>query len=258
MPPRTRKARAVDAGSTVIHADCMAALAEMPPASVDCIVVDPPYGEITRLWDKPVQGWPRLAARVLKPSGSMWLFCSARSLLCIAPEMAEWEFVQDIVWEKHNGSGLHNDRFRRVHELVTHWRLKGSRWSGVFKSAPTVPAPDLRPTRRHKRPPSHWRLKPQEEEHFASPDGCKRLKRSVLKVRSMHGRATHPTEKPEDLLDHLLAYSCPVGGVVLDPFAGSGSTGASAKRLGMSFIGIESDAHHHATAVARLRTDART
>jgi len=238
--------------ASVIHGDALVVIAALPAASVDCIVADPPYGEITRLWDKPLLGWTQQASRVLKPSGSLWLFCSARSLLNLAPEMTGWEFVQDVIWEKHNGSGLHNDRFRRVHEHVVQWRLASSKWASVFKSPPTVAAPDLRPTRRHKRPPSHWRHQPHAEPHFVSPDGGKRLKRSVLKVRSMHGRATHPTEKPEELIEHLLLYSCPPGGMVLDPFAGSGATGATAARLGMKFIGIELDAEYHALASNRV------
>ena len=74
---------------------------------------------------------------------------------------------------------------------------------------------------------------------YASEDGGPRLMRSVQFVRSMHGSAIHPTEKPIGILDPLIRYSCPPGGLVLDPFAGSGSTLDAARRSGRRAIGIE-------------------
>jgi site-specific DNA-methyltransferase (adenine-specific) len=76
--------------------------------------------------------------------------------------------------------------------------------------------------------------------------------RSVLRVRSTHGYAEHPTQKPIGILEPLIAYSCPPGGLVLDPFAGVGSTLVAAKNLGRSAIGIEIQGKYVAAAERRL------
>lgn len=88
-----------------------------------------------------------------------------------------------------------------------------------------------------------------------SEDGGPRLMRSVIAVRSCHGRASHPTQKPEGIVEPLLRYSVPPGGHVLDPFAGSGTTALVARRLGMRATCIEADAEHVATARHRLASE---
>jgi site-specific DNA-methyltransferase (adenine-specific) len=91
-----------------------------------------------------------------------------------------------------------------------------------------------------------------EAGHYVSQDGGPRLMRSVLAVRSCHGYAEHPTQKPIDLLTPLIEYSCPPGGLVLDPFMGSGSTLVAARQSGRRAIGIEIARGDCETAVARL------
>jgi len=90
---------------------------------------------------------------------------------------------------------------------------------------------------------------------YVSQDGGPRLMRSVIQVRSMHGRAIHPTEKPVGLLDPLIRYACPPGGTVLDPFAGSGSTAEAARLSGRKAVLIEADERYCELIARRLQQD---
>ncbi len=90
-----------------------------------------------------------------------------------------------------------------------------------------------------------------ENSTYVSVDGGPRLMRSVIYERSMHGSAVHPTQKPEGIVEPLLMCSCPVGGVVLDPFAGSGTVGVVAQTLGLRCVSIEKDEQY--ADVARWR-----
>lgn len=91
-----------------------------------------------------------------------------------------------------------------------------------------------------------------ERGEYQSHDGGPRLARSVQRVRSCHGHAVHPTQKPLGILEPLLRYSVPPGGLVLDPFAGSGSTLLAAKQLGMLAVGVEVDERYCEVAARRL------
>jgi site-specific DNA-methyltransferase (adenine-specific) len=216
--------------------DALKLLRLIPTASIDCVITDPPYGDTSLAWDTIVNGWADEALRVLKPSGSMWMFGSMRYLMAVMPTLKKWHMTQDIVWEKHTGSGAAADRFRRVHEHAVQFVPRGRPWGGVFQDVQyTHGHAPLRSRRKLK--PAHWG---GIGEHVYVSDG-RRLMRSVIRVRNEHGRAVHPTQKPEGILLPLIRYSCPPLGIVLDPFAGSGSTGCAAMRCERSFIGIEID-----------------
>lgn len=210
----------------------------------DCVITDPPYSETSLAWDRWPDGWPALAATV---ASSMWCFGSMRMFLDRAGEFADWKLSQDIVWEKHNGSGFAADRFKRVHEIATHW-YRGD-WRGVHHE---ITRERGNPT---KRSGSAVRATtPHTGRHYPhrSEDDGLRIPRSVFKVRSMHGRALHPTEKPLGILAPLLEYACPEGGLVIDPFAGSGSTLDAARQSGRRAIGIEANEEYAEAAARRL------
>jgi len=220
--------------------------------NVDVVVTDPPYGQTSLAWDVPVDDWLPLVDACLKPHGSLWIFGSLRSLAPLVAaadrgDLGPWRFAQDIVWEKHNGSSFHADRFRRVHEQAAHF-YRGA-WGAVYKAVQTTPDATKHTMRRKGRPPHMGEI---GDGNYASDDGGPRLMRSVLQVRSMHGTAIHPTQKPEGIVRPLIAYSCPPGGVVLDPFAGSGTTLAAARSLGCIGMGIEKDASYVQAAIERL------
>lgn len=236
---------------TTLAGDALLHMLGLSTESFDAVITDVPYGETSLKWDRWPSGWLARVAPLLKPSGSLWCFGSMRMFLEHGAEFTEhFRFVQDLVWEKQNGSGSAADRFRRVHECVTQWVPKGTKWADTFK-APVKTADATRRQVRRKTKPAHWSA--IESHSYESHDGGPRLMRSVITVRNCHGRAVHPTQKPEDIVEPLLRYSVPPGGRVLDPFMGSGTTLLVARSLGMSATGIEADPVHYATACDRLR-----
>jgi len=239
-------------GVEIIHGDCREVLQGLPAASVDLVLTDPPYGDTALAWDRCVDGWLADIPRVLKPSGSLWCFGSMRFFMDRAGDFAEWNYAQDVVWEKHNGSNSFADRFRRVHELIVHFYPRSTKWADVYKKPVTTDDAVAQSVRR-KQKAQHWsKLKGH---HFTSIDGGPRLMRSVLVHRSEHGRAVHPTQKPVNLLLPLIEYSCPPGGLILDCFAGSGTTGIAANVSKRDAILIEVDGDYASIARNRMSQD---
>lgn len=213
----------------------------------DLIVADPPYSETSLSWDRWPDAWPTLAASVTR---SMWCFGSMRMFLDRGREFADWKLSQDVVWEKHNGSSRAADRFRRVHEHALHW-YRG-KWADVHHEAQrTVTGVDPR-SRVAASPDVRSPHLGTYRSHTSWTDNGTRLLKSVLQVRSMHHGAVHPTEKPVELLDPLIRYACPEGGLVVDPFAGSGSTLDAARQAGRRAIGIERHEPYAEAAARRL------
>jgi len=205
------------------------------------LLADPPYGDTSLSWDKRVSGWPSKAIELLAPNGSMWVFGSMRYFIDTGAEFAAagWKLAQDVVWEKHNGSGLHADRFKRVHEHAVQFYRATDKWADVFNEVQKTMDATARTVRRKTKPQHHQGTR--GESYYASEDGGPRVMRSVIFMRSMHGRAIHPTEKPAPLLEVLIRTSCPVDGLVGDLFAGSGAGGEAATTAGRRYIGTEID-----------------
>jgi site-specific DNA-methyltransferase (adenine-specific) len=233
-----------DATTTIYHGDCR----EIVPAlnvRADLILTDPPYGDTSLDWDGWPAGW---VGAVASSAPQMWSFGSMRMWLGRAPEMFEWwSFGQDVVWEKHNGSSFHADRFRRVHETALQW-YRG-RWDTLTINPQETNDATARTVRRKERPAHMGEI---ADSTYTSHDGGPRLMRSVLYVRSMHGLAIHPTEKPVGILAPLIAYSTNPGDLILDPFAGSCSTARAARSLGRRSICIEANEAYLEAAVKAL------
>jgi site-specific DNA-methyltransferase (adenine-specific) len=220
--------------------DCRVILPELG-IKADCIIADPPYVSTSLDWDRWPDGWLEVAASV---SRSMWCFLPIRQFA--EPPYrgrefheAGWRLSQDIegehlVWEKHNGSSFHAERFKRVHEIACHW-YRGD-WASIYHEVPTTADATARTVRRKQRPPHTGHI---EASSYASEDGGPRLMRSVIRVRSMHGRAISPTQKPGGLLEPMITYACPPGGLLADFFAGSGSALVIARQIGCRAIGVE-------------------
>ncbi|KWR73020.1 DNA methylase, partial [Cupriavidus sp. SHE] len=189
-------------------------------------------------------------ARVLKPTACIWVFGSMRFLATVFGEMeaAGFRYAQDIVWQKQNGTGFHNDRFRRVHEHAV--QFYRGRWADLYRE--TQYTMDARPkvVRRKTRPTHTGHI---DAGHYVSQDGGPRLMRSVIDVPNEHGRALHPTQKPLGILAPLIAYSVPPGGLIVDPFMGSGSTGIAASMLGRRWLGAELNPEYIALQLERTR-----
>lgn len=217
-----------------------------PTLSADMVLVDPPYGDTPLSWDMWPAGW----IEALPDVQSIWCFGSMRMLLAHAHEFTDdgWKYAQEIVWEKHNGSGFSKDRFRRVHEFAIHY-YKGQ-WRDVYKETQYTYDAKKRAVSRAAKAAAHNSAIGTSE--YISEDGGPRLMRSVLQVRGMHRKGVHPTQKPVDILTPLIRYSCPPGGTVLDVFAGSGSTLVAATQEGRKAIGIEIDERYCEAAAERL------
>ena len=231
----------------VHHGDCLDVMRAMPAASVDAVVTDPPYcagaiGEASRVAAKGQGlrsetiakfGWftgdnmgtaglafllrsvAFEAVRVVKPSGSLLVFCDWRMLATLAPaiESSGVRYQGLVVWDK-GALGMGNG-FRCQHELVMHF---------------TMGAPEFHD---HGTP-------------------------NVLNARRVGADdRQHQTEKPVELMRSLVRVVSPVGGTVLDPFCGSGSTGVACRDLGVDFVGFERDLEHVITARARGDAAAR-
>jgi site-specific DNA-methyltransferase (adenine-specific) len=217
-------------------------LPELAPVA-DACVADPPYGETSLAWDRWPDGWPSL---VSSHTRSMWCFGSMRMFLDRRDEFAGWKLSQDIVWEKHNGTGFAADRFKRVHEHALHF-YRGP-WGSVHHQAvrEDYHGPDKHARARTARTPHTGEIGA-----YSYVDDGKRLARSVIKHQSVRG-GIHPTEKPAAILSPLIEYAVPADGLVLDPFAGSGSTLLAARSLGRRAIGIEGDEKYCERAARRL------
>lgn len=216
--------------------DCRQVMKQWPSETADACVTDPPYGDTSLEWDRRCVGWMTEVARVLKPAASVWVFGSMRYLATIFAEMedAGFRYAQDIVWRKQNGTGFHADRFRRVHEHAIQF-YRGA-WGEVFKAPQYTDDATAKTVRRKTRPTHTGHI---EAGRYVSEDGGPRLQRSVIDAANEHGRAVHPTQKPLAILAPLLRYSVPVGGIVIDPFLGSGSLSIAAEMLGMRWAGAE-------------------
>lgn len=220
----------------VTRGDCRTDLQAHGP--FDMLIADPPYGETSLGWDRRCVGWIEAAGELLKPNGSMWVFGSMRFFQEVGFGRL-WKFSQDIVWEKHNGSGFQADRFKRVHEHACQYYLASSPWASVYNNVQTTSDAVARSVkRRNGRPVQMGNI---EHAPYHSEDGGPLIMRSVIYMRSMHGRAIHPTEKPSDLLEILIRTSCPPDGIVGDMFAGSGAAGEAAMRAGRRYAGCEID-----------------
>jgi site-specific DNA-methyltransferase (adenine-specific) len=231
----------------IITGDCRTDLKRYAP--FDLLIADPPYGDTSLDWDQRCSGWIEAAGELLKPTGSLWVFGSMRFFQEVGFGR-KWQFAQDIVWEKHNGSGFHADRFKRVHEHACQYYLASAPWASVYNDVQTTPDAVARSVRRKKGRPAH--MGNIEQSAYESEDGGPLIMRSVIYMRSMHGRAIHPTEKPSDLLEILIRTSCPPDGIVGDMFAGSGAAGEAAVRAGRRYVGCEIDPSMARAATNRL------
>jgi len=242
-----------DDAVTLFHGDCREVLPTLDLTAVDLVMADPPYGETSLDWDVPVRDWLPLVEQV----GYLWCFGSLRMFMGQAAAFSGWRFSQDVagvdelVWEKHNGSNFAADRFKRVHELAA--LFYRGRWDEHYHQPVTTPTSRARRvTYRpdHDQPVHTGKIGRRRD--YQREEGGPLLMRSVIYAASCHGAAIHPTQKPEAVVGPLVAYGCPPGGTVLDPFAGSATTLRVAKDRGRRAIGIELDEAMCEQAARRL------
>jgi site-specific DNA-methyltransferase (adenine-specific) len=241
----------VDGNVTLYLGDCREVLSNLDLDHVGVVITDPPYGETSLAWDRWQAGWVDAVASAVRTSCSLWCFGSMRMLLNHVHEFARWRLAQDLVWEKHRGSSMATDRFRRVHEHITHW-YRGP-WRDIHHDPPRTRATAAQIARNGSAVRTG---QPRHTGTYGAPsqwtETGTRLMQSVIRVKSCRGYALHPTQKPLGIIDPLLRYSLAPGGTVLDPFAGAGSTLVAAREAGFRAIGIEADEVYAEVAAKRL------
>lgn len=221
-----------DNAVTLYHGDCREIIPLL--GRFDAVITDPPYQETSLKWDRWVNGWPGM---LVDRADQLWCFGSMRMFWDRRSEFNDWKLAQDLVWEKQNGSGLSADRFRRVHELSLHF-YRGE-WGNLRHETPrTAGTPRRNAPLRRSGKPQHFGGTEQGAGYDYTDE---RLQRSVIFAKNSHSNSLHPTEKPVSVVRDLITYSVPAGGVLLDPFSGSGTSGRAAKDTGRRAVLIEGE-----------------
>lgn len=229
----------------LVHGDCRSYM--RPLRGIGAVIADPPYEETRFGWDAWPEGWVDL----LPAMESLWCFGSLRMFLNRERDFKSLRLAQEVVWEKQNGSGLHNDRFRKVHEIIAQWYPARLPWARVFKAPQFTNDAKARNVVRRKGP-AHWGNL-NSVGRYAVNEGGPRLVRSVQAMPNMHRRGIHPTQKPLELLRLLIRYSARPGTTVLDPFSGSGATLQAARLEGVQAIAFEADPKNIGPSVKWLK-----
>ncbi len=229
----------------ILQGDCVEILKTFPEKSIDLIFADPPYfmqtqGELLRVSGEPFSGvsdswdkfeslkayddfctsWLKECKRVLKNSGSIWVIGSFQNIFRLGYIMQNLGFwiINDIIWSKSNPvPNFKGTRFCNAHEtLIWCAKNKNSKYTFNYKT--------MKHLNNDKQEKSVWNI--------GICIGNERLK-------DESGKKIHSTQKPQALLEKLILASSKEKDLILDPFFGTGTTGAAAKRLGRHFIGIE-------------------
>ncbi|KQZ12869.1 modification methylase [Mesorhizobium sp. Root554] len=244
---------------TILKGDCVAALERLPANSVDVIFADPPYnlqlaGDLHRpdqsrvdavdddwdqfesfeAYDAFTRAWLLAARRVLKPNGTIWVIGSYHNIFRVGSKLQDLGFwiLNDIVWRKTNPMpNFRGRRFQNAHETMI-WASRDQKGKGYTFNYDALKA-------------SNDDVQMRSDWLFPICTGGERLKND-------NGDKLHPTQKPEALLARIMMASTKPGDVVLDPFFGSGTTGAVAKRLGRHFVGIEREQEYIDAAYERI------
>lgn len=243
---------------TILTGDCVKIMNSLPQNSIDCIFADPPYnlqlqGELHRpnnskvdavddhwdqfsslkVYDDFTREWLGAAHNLLKPDGTIWVIGSYHNIFrlgYILQDLGFW-ILNDIVWRKSNPMpNFRGRRFCNAHETLI-WASKSSESKYRF---------------------NYDAMKSLNEDKQMRSDWYLPLCTGEERIKDLDGKKAHPTQKPESLLARVLLASTQKNDVILDPFFGTGTTGAVAKKLGRHYIGIERESSYAAVAKERI------
>jgi modification methylase len=243
----------------VLLGDCVELMRMLPTASVHCVFADPPYnlqlrGELRRpddslvdgvdddwdrftdfaTYDEFTRGWLTECRRLLRKDGTLWVIGSYHNIFRIGAILQDLGFwvLNDVVWRKSNPMpNFRGRRFTNAHETMI-WAARGR-------------------DSRHRF--NYQAMKALNDDIQMRSDWLLPLCTGPERLRNQHGLKLHPTQKPEALLHRVLLASTSPGDIVLDPFLGTGTTAAVAKRLQRHFIGIERHPAYAEAAIGRIR-----
>ena len=242
----------------ILAGDCIEIMKSLPARSVDLIFADPPYnlqlgGDLTRpdhskvagvddawdkfssfaSYDKFTKAWFLEARRLLKDDGAIWVIGSYHNVFRMGSQLQDLGFwiLNDIVWRKTNPMpNFRGRRFTNAHETLI-WAAKSENSKYRF---------------------NYDAMKALNEDLQMRSDWTIPLCTGAERLKKGDGNKAHPTQKPEALLHRVILSSTNIGDVILDPFFGTGTTGAVAKKLGRDFIGIEREKDYIAHAKERI------
>jgi modification methylase len=258
-PSRAPRGVSRSPASRILVGDCVAEMAKLPAASVDLVFADPPYnlqleGDLKRPddsrvdavdddWDKFAsfaaydeftRAWLAAARRVMKPAATIWVIGSYHNIFRVGTIMQDLGFwiLNDVIWRKSNPMpNFRGRRFTNAHETLI-WASRDARAKGYTFNYET--------------------LKAGNEDVQVRSDWTLPLCTGEERLKGRDGKKLHPTQKPEALLARVILASSRVDDLVLDPFCGTGTTGAVAKHLGRRFVGIEREAKYAQAAEKRI------
>jgi modification methylase len=244
--------------NTILAGDCVEAMNALPAGSVDLIFADPPYnlqlkGDLHRpdnsrvdavddawdhfasfeTYDAFTRAWLAAARRLLKPDGAIWVIGSYHNIFRVGAALqdAGYWVLNDVVWRKSNPMpNFRGKRMTNAHETLI-WASRGEGAKYTF---------------------NYEALKSLNDGVQMRSDWVIPICTGHERLKDAQGDKAHPTQKPEALLHRVLVATTNPGDVVLDPFFGTGTTGAVARMLGRHYIGIERDAGYRRVAEARL------
>ena len=243
----------------ILVGDCIDGLNRLPAETVDLVFADPPYnlqleGALSRPdqslvdavdddWDKFAsfadydrftRRWLEAARRVMKPAATIFVIGSYHNIFRVGSILQDLGFwiLNDVVWHKANPMpNFRGRRFTNAHETMI--------WASKSAGAKNYTF-------------NYEALKAGNEDCQVRSDWFMPICSGAERLKDESGRKLHPTQKPEALLNRVLLAASEPGDIVLDPFFGSGTTGAAARRLGRSFIGLERDVAYAKAARERI------
>ena len=261
QPTSFRPAKAAKRGlplDSILQGDCIAEMARLPDKSVDMIFADPPYnlqlgGDLFRPegsrvdavddeWDKFdslaaydgfTRDWLEQARRILKDDGTIWVIGSYHNIYRVGSLLQDADFwiLNDIVWRKSNPMpNFRGTRFTNAHETLI-WCSKSEKARYTF---------------------NYRAMKALNDDLQMRSDWLLPICSGGEREKADDGSKAHPTQKPEALIYRILLACTKPGDVVLDPFFGTGTTGAVARRLGRKWIGIEKETAYVKVAKERI------
>jgi modification methylase len=254
----TQKEAATLPLNQILPGDCAEVMNSLPEASVDLIFADPPYnlqlkGDLHRpdnslvdavddawdsfgsfaAYDEVTRRWLAAARRILKPNGAIWVIGSYHNIFRVGATLQDQGYwvLNDVIWRKSNPMpNFRGKRLTNAHETLI-WASRGEESKYTF---------------------NYEALKALNDGVQMRSDWTIPLCTGHERLKDANGDKAHPTQKPEALLHRLLVATTNPGDVVLDPFFGTGTTGAVAKMLGRDWIGIEREPAYRAAAAERL------
>jgi modification methylase len=257
-PVTAHAAEQLGEGNRLLIGDCVALMRALPAASVDMVFADPPYnlqvrGALHRpdnsqvdavddAWDQIgdfaaydafTRNWLAEARRVLKPDGTIWVIGSYHNVFRLGSALQDLGFwvLNDVVWRKANPMpNFRGRRFTNAHETMI-WAARDQKSRYTFNYAS---------------------MKALNDDIQMRSDWFIPICTGGERIKDADGRKAHPTQKPEALLHRVVVASTRPDDVILDPFFGSGTTGAVARRLGRRFIGLERDPAYAEVARRRI------